>query len=60
MERKIAAGGGSGIILAPLIVWLWNLYMPEAKMPGEVAAIIGGLVSMVVGWFVPNAKVKGV
>lgn len=41
-----AAGGGLGFVL----VWLWNMNMPDQQMNGEVGAAVGGFVG---GYFAP-------
>ena len=50
-----AAGVGSGVAIAPLIVWLADL--AGVDMPSEVATIIGGMLAAVaaiaVAYFVP-------
>lgn len=44
--RKVAAGFSVGAVgaigIAPLVLWVWGLMMPQAEMPVEVAGIIGG------------------
>lgn len=52
-----ATVGGSilgGIGLAPLIVWLLGQF--GIDMPGEVAAIVGGLISNLVGYFFEGGR----
>jgi Na+/H+ antiporter NhaA len=52
--RKIAAAAGIGLPLAVLIAWVLSLY--EIKMPVEVAAALGSLLSSVIGYFVPDKQ----
>lgn len=54
MERKISVGGGIGIPLSVILVWIWNSVLPDMVMPGEVSAALGALLTMGLGWVIPN------
>lgn len=51
-DRKIKAVGAGGIAVAPVLVWIWGMLMPEQPMPPEVAAALAGVVAMVMGYMV--------
>ncbi len=55
-ERKIVAGGGFGLPLAVIIAWAWGAAMPEAKMPAEVSAALGAVLTTLFSYLIPNPK----
>lgn len=53
---KTVITGGTGIAVAPIIVWVLGLFGVE--VPAEVAAAIAGLLATAVAYFVPAKSGK--
>ena len=45
----VIAGGTT--VFAPIVPWLWNMYMPDKPMTPEVAAASAGAVVLILGVF---------
>jgi len=56
MERKIAAGGGIGISVSVILIWVFETMMPEVVVPSEQATAFGAICTVLAGYLVPNKK----
>lgn len=56
ISKKTGYTAGAGVVLAPVIVWVGALF--GIDIPAEVAAALGGLLSLAVAYFVPARSGK--
>jgi len=53
-NRKIATAGGIGVPLAIIIAW--GLTLVDVQMPAEVSTALGGIISTLIAYIVPESK----
>lgn len=53
-STPLLIGGLSGAALAPFLVWLTSLF--GAEMPAEAASSAGGLLVVLIAYFVPGGR----
>ncbi len=51
--RRTAGLGAGGLCIGPILIFLWNTFMPENQLPPEVAAAVGGLCGTLMGLLIP-------
>ena len=54
MDRKVAIGGGIGLPVSVILVWVFEAVMPDIKVPTEVGAAFGAVCVWAFNWLVPN------
>ncbi len=55
-NAKLGTGAAGGVGLGVVLVWLWNSFMPDQPMPGEVGAALGGFLGPLVNRFLPTER----
>lgn len=45
-----------GAAIAFIMVWAWNEFVPEHQMPADMAAVLGAVVSPLIGRFLPASE----
>lgn len=56
MERKVLAGGGIGLAVSVVLIWIFQTMQPTVAVPGEVAGAFGAICTWAFSWLIPNPK----